>query len=126
MTSQKHIRQYGDPRKELNILIGPSNPFLRDLMGVMTCNLFTVEKDLSFLWMVITCNTVHEACLSSTIRPDDADQFPRVNGEIHIMECHHTPEIQKHFFHLQLSPVIRRLSGGVDTGLTSQCLHRFS
>src|SRR3990170_4464654 len=104
MPSQEHVAQNGDSRKKFNVLIGSSDTLLGHLMGVMACNLFSIEEDLAFLRMVKSCNAIEKTCFSRAVRADDTDQLPRTHGEINIMERHHAPEVQKDLFHLQLSP----------------------
>jgi hypothetical protein len=62
-------------------------------MGVVACDIFSIEQDLSLLWVVITCDTVQETRLPCAIGANDADQFTCMNGEVNVMECHDTPKV---------------------------------
>ena len=78
---------------ELVSVIGPNGAGKTSLMNCITGYYHPQKGEILFNGEEIAGHHPHEACLPSTIRPDDTDQFTRVNGEIHIMECHHPPKI---------------------------------
>ena len=123
VAGEHHVGQDGHPRKKFDVLVGPADSQLGEMVRAVTGDLVTVEEDLSFLGLVVAGDTVEEARLSRPVRPDDGHELTRLNGEIDPVDGRDTPEPEGEVFDLQLSPSLFGLSGGVHTGFTAKGFH---
>lgn len=90
MPSQLDIVKDRHPLKKFDILKGPGNSEGSNAVGGNPGDINIIECDSSFLWGIETADTVEQACFSSTVRPDNSENFSVQKPGAHSGECLNT------------------------------------
>jgi hypothetical protein len=92
MPAQHQVFHSGHPGEKLDILEGAGDPFLRDLVRLETCYVFTVKDYFPGVWLIKAVDAIENCGLSGTVRADDGEDRPLCNRKADVIRSREPAE----------------------------------